>query len=138
MVSLAVSLLSTLRIAVGVVAFIAPTKTVQLLGHPAPASSVIGNRLWASRDAALGGLLFSASSNESVRGALLAGMATDILDIISVGLSLLDGSVGVRAAVVVGGGGVAFLGLGLVALKGLKVKKADVPSITAPLLNEDA
>lgn len=116
-----------MRTAVGSVAFIAPRTTSQLAGHPSPASSALGNRLWASRDAALGGLLFAAASEDSIRGALYAGIVTDAFDIVSVALGLMDGSVGVRTAVVLGGGGLAFMSLGLVALKGLEGKRAAAP-----------
>jgi hypothetical protein len=123
MSGLAITLLSTLRFTVGVVGFLGPSTTAKLMGHPAPASSVISNRLWASRDGILAGLLFSASSDESVRLALLGGITADVLDIVSVALGLLDGSVGTKTAVAFGGGAMAFVGLGLVALNGLESKK---------------
>lgn len=119
-----ITLLATLRFTVGFVGFLGPSTTAKLMGHPAPASSVISNRLWASRDGILAGLLFSASSNESVRHALLGGIAADVLDIVSVALGVLDGSVGTKTAVAFGGGGIAFLSLGLSALNGLERNKA--------------
>lgn len=123
MAGLAVTLLSTMRMGIGVVGYIAPNTTASLMGHPAPASSVISNRLWATRDAVLGGLLFSAVSDESVKAALLTGMTADVLDVVSVAFGLLDGSVGARTAVALGGGGIAAFRLGLVSLIGLNRKK---------------
>ena len=122
MSGLAITLLSALRMTVGVVGFLGPSQTAQLLGHPAPTSSIISNRLWASRDAVLGALLYSASSDESIRGALLAGMATDTLDIVAVALGLLNGSIGMGVATALGGGGLAFFGLGLFSLLRLNIK----------------
>jgi hypothetical protein len=103
-------------------------------GHPAPASSVISNRLWATRDTVLGALLLSASSDESVRGILLAGMAADVLDLVSVAFGLLDGSVGVRTAAALGRGGIAAFGLGLVAINGLDGKKKTDAPVAAALI----
>jgi hypothetical protein len=123
MSGLAITLLSGLRMTVGVVGFLGPTTTAQLMGHPAPTSSILSNRLWASRDAVLGAFVYSASSDESIRGALLAGMAADALDIVAVALGLLDGTVGMRTAAALGGGALVFFGLGVASLKGLNIKK---------------
>lgn len=122
MANLAVILLSTMRMAVGSVAFVAPSTTAKLAGHP---SSALPNRIWGARDAVLGGLLFAASTEETTRAALYAGLATDTLDIAAVAFGLLDGSVGARTAVILGGGAVTFVGLGLVGLKALDGKKAN-------------
>lgn len=119
MSGLAITILTTARFAVGSVSFLGPSSVSKLMGHPAPSSSVLSNRLWASRDGVLAAMLFSASSNESARLALLGGIAADVLDVVAVVLGLLDGSVGTKTAAGFGGGAIAFVGLGLAALSGL-------------------
>ena len=123
MSGLAISLLSALRITVGVVSILLPSYIAQLMDYSAPTSSILSNGLWASRDAVLGAILYSASVDESIRGALLAGVAADVLDVVAVGLGIWNGTVGMRTAATLGGGGLVFFGLGLVSLRGLDMKK---------------
>lgn len=124
MAALPITLLTNVRLAVGAVNFLVPSSVAKLMGHPAPASSVISNRLWASRDGILAVMLLSASSEESVRLALIGGLAADVLDVLSVALGLWDGSVGTTLAMGLGGGAMAFVGLGLAALNRLGGRKS--------------
>ncbi|MCJ1263801.1 hypothetical protein MMC22_003671 [Lobaria immixta] len=129
---MSIYIIKTLAIArtlVGVSLLAVPLLTSRTFFLPASMSSTLALRLCGARDAALGGLLWSASSRLSssdaqlpalLRPALMTGAVVDALDLVSVGACLVDGSVNVVPAAVVGGGAAVFLAAGVWGLRGAK------------------
>ena len=62
----------------------------------------------------------SARSPELLRQALVAGAVVDAIDVLSVGLGLLEGNLNAASVAWVGGGAAAFLAIQLWALRGLR------------------
>lgn len=133
--------LAVARTLVGVSLLTAPLLTSRTFYLPASASSTLILRLCGARDAALGGLLWSASrqsastpnnnnnnsDNKSssspalLRSALITGAVVDAIDVLSVGACWVDGSVTAVPAAMVGGGAAVFLAAGLWGLRGVKL-----------------
>lgn len=131
---MSVYIIKTLAIArtlVGVSLLAVPILTSRTFFLPASTSSTLSLRLCGARDAALGGLLWSASSRSLcsseaqlpalLRPALMTGAVVDALDLVSVGACLVDGSVNVVPAAVVGGGAAVFLAAGVWGLRSAKL-----------------
>lgn len=128
---LIIKTLAVARTLVGVSLLAVPLLTSRTFFLPASTSTTLVLRLCGARDAALGGLLWSASSRLSsstelaspalVRPALMTGAIVDALDVLSVGACLMERSVGVVPAAVVGGGAAVFLAAGLWGLRGAKL-----------------
>lgn len=116
--SLPVTLLSTLRIAVGTASFLLPGFTSQMFMFSIPDTSLLAVRLWASRDALLGVLLLTAKTPEARRRALMAGIAVDALDIASCAIGYFKGEIDAKPIVAFGGGAASFLLLAGLGWKG--------------------
>ncbi|KAH8813216.1 hypothetical protein F5884DRAFT_787753 [Xylogone sp. PMI_703] len=115
---LPVTLLSTLRIAVGSASFLVPGFTCQTLMFAIPNSSLLAVRLFGCRDAILGLLLHTAKTPEARRRALLAGIAVDALDITAAAIGYFNGEIDAKPVVTFGGGAMSFLILAGLGWKG--------------------
>lgn len=112
------------RIATGVACLAAPSLALRLFSLDLPAPSYYVVRLFGSRELALGTLLLvakgrGASSRDAVRLGVLAGVLTDVVDVVSSVVDLASGNIGMGTFDL--GGGVALLlaVLGVVGLRGL-------------------
>ncbi|KAK1770144.1 hypothetical protein QBC33DRAFT_530251 [Phialemonium atrogriseum] len=111
------------RIATGVACLAAPSLALRLFSLDLPAPSYYVVRLFGSRELALGTLLLVAksqgASRDAVRLGVLAGVLTDVVDVVSSVVDLASGNIGMGTFDL--GGGVALLlaVLGVVGLRGL-------------------
>ena len=83
---------------------------------PIVPASVVILRLFGVRDAVLAGVLWTADSKDAERRALMTGALIDGIDVLSVGVSFLEGNFEGLPALWVGGGAAFFVALALVSL----------------------
>ncbi|KAF2193397.1 hypothetical protein K469DRAFT_712153 [Zopfia rhizophila CBS 207.26] len=124
--STSIKALSILRIAVGASCLIAPRFSCALFQFPIPAAMSVMPRLFGVRDLVLGELLLTAEDKNGpdrgrreIKRALWAGIGTDAVDIASILVGVVTGTVGRIPAAIFGGGAVAFIGLGALGMRGL-------------------
>ncbi|KAL2872409.1 uncharacterized protein BJX67DRAFT_376231 [Aspergillus lucknowensis] len=110
------TLLAVSRMTFGLGFLIAPRPCASLFAIPYTPEAALGARLTGTRDMTLGALLLtsgSSSSEDVRRRALLAGIATDAIDVLSCLWGYLDGTLPGTAALVLGGGAALMLDLGV-------------------------
>jgi len=129
-IAAAVHTLAWARVVTGGLAFLAPTLTAKLFLVPGVGATslaayqlrlfgvrdfVIGELLWAERPP-VDGRAMEQRDRAALRTVLLANVATDGLDVLATAGALYLGAIPKPAALMVGGGAVAFLSLGLLGL----------------------
>ena len=124
MTSLAIGLLAGARLLTGCSVLLATNPTTTLFGFPTSSITTYPYRLFASRDAVVAGLLWTANTPELLKQALLAGTVIDCIDLISTCVAFDSVDLGVTGVAWAGGGIVIFLAIQLWALNDLKSQKS--------------
>lgn len=127
-----ISALALGKISLGVGGMLGPSLINQAFLITAPSSTAVLTRLFASREVALGGLLWmsrikgptaatatAATPTFGLRHALLAGMVADSLDVLGAGICFAQGSLDWKQTLVLGLGGTMAAGWGGLCLKGI-------------------
>ncbi|KAF2001889.1 hypothetical protein P154DRAFT_618968 [Amniculicola lignicola CBS 123094] len=118
---------SVMRVALGAALIVAPRWSCALFQLPIPAAYLVLSRLVGIRDVALGELLFTAEDKtgpdggrREIKRALWANIATDTADVAAVAYAFAVGNMGRAPAAMLGGGGILYMLLGTVVLRGLR------------------
>ncbi len=114
----ALTFLASSRSLFGAAFLLAPEHSSGLINFPFHPNAAHGLRLFGVRDVVVGGLLWSADTPKLKRQALIAGLIIDVIDLISTGVGLWEGTLDNTRAVWTGGAAV-FVALGLWGLRDL-------------------
>lgn len=113
--------LSAVHLLLGASCLATPILTTRLFRlTPVTGASILLCRLVGARELILGTLLWTAETRISQRQSVLASLVADGVDLLSIGVGLLEGSLEQSSAAVGAGGAVVGVLLGLVGLRSLR------------------